>query len=110
LVPVEGHGRLQAEGVARPQAGGAGSGLQEAPPEGRRVLRIDVQLEAVLAGVAGARDERRAAVHLALPEAVVAERRGAGGERLEDLLLLGTLEGDQRPAVALVDDLRLNSI
>src|SRR5215210_4994341 len=59
LVPVEGHGRFQAEGVARAQPRRAGPGLHQAPPESGRVLRIDVQLEAVLAGVAGARDERR---------------------------------------------------
>ena len=64
---VQGHPRLQAKRVAAGQPGGNQAELlaggHEGTPQRFRFRRVDVQFEAVLAGVAGPPDE-----HGALPE------------------------------------------
>ena len=68
----------------------------------------DEDLEAVLAGVAGARDRAADAGDLAVREPVVLDRAEIdAGQRLEDLPRLRPLHGDQRVAIARVDDRRV---
>ena len=62
VVAVERHLRLEAQRVARAEAARLHAGVDELAQDARRVLGRDVDLEAVLAGVAGARDDRRRAV------------------------------------------------
>ncbi len=62
FVAVEGHGGLEAEGVARAEAAGEdaelGAGLEDLAPDAGAggLVGGDVDLEAVFAGVAGAGD------------------------------------------------------
>src|SRR5690242_15855445 len=87
LVAVEAIAGLQAQGVARAEARRQQAmrlaGIQHGVPEGGDLIGRAVQLEAVLAGVAGARDEAGDAGDRARRGVVVADgvQRG-GGERL----------------------------
>ena len=68
-------------------------------PHRQRVLPLEEQLEAVLPGVAGARDERRLATGMALGDGVVAQAAQVHvGQRLEQLRGARTLDGDERGA------------
>ena len=107
LVAVQRHAGLEPKGVAAAQA----AGLE---PEGlarhadRLPQRLCVgcqaeQLEAVFAGVAGARDEALDPGHLAGRGVVVTEDVEVGvGEGLEELRRSGTLGRDQARGVAAV--------
>ena len=57
LVAVEAHPRFEPQRVARPEPHGRGACFDEAPPDARRVVGRTVELEAVLARIAGARDD-----------------------------------------------------
>ena len=59
VVAIEVHGRLQAQGVAGAEAAGGDPLRQELLPEGQARVALQQQLEAVLAGVAGAGREDR---------------------------------------------------
>ncbi len=108
LVAVERHAGLQAERVARPEpdgdeARGAAGRDERVPHRGPR-RRVHEELEAVLAGVAGACDEGRDPGHASLRDPVVVDRSQVEvGERGQDPRRLGTLDGDeggrQRPVV-----------
>lgn len=107
LVAVQRHARLQAERVpagqtARDQPRGLARPGQCLPqPDG--VLRLHEQLEAVLAGVAGARDQRRDAGDRSGQTGVVLQAVQIGvGERREDARGLGALHGEQRVGVPVV--------
>ena len=107
VVAVQHHAGLEAERVARPEAGGQEavrrSRLDDAAPERARRVRGDEDLEAVLAGVPGAGDDRRDSVHRPFGEAVERHLREVDrGERLEDRLGLRSLQGQQRELVAQV--------
>src|SRR5690606_4112838 len=103
LVAVEAERRLQAKGIARAQAAGPGSGLDERRPQRLRVLGAAEELEAVLAGVAGPRHDGRLAGEVRLGEAEVADRGEVDrGEWLQGGLRPGTLESQEGQAVAVV--------
>ena len=61
LVPVKRHGRFEAKGVTRSEAAGshvlAVAGREECLPDLLGGVGLDNQLEAVLAGIAGAAEE-----------------------------------------------------
>ncbi|CAM5645346.1 hypothetical protein SAURM35S_07265 [Streptomyces aurantiogriseus] len=110
LVPVQRHARLQAQRVPAGQAAGdqadALAGLGQGLPQLHRVLRLHEQLEAVLTGVAGARDQRRDPGDGAGQPGVVLQTVEVGvGEGREDARGLGTLDGDQRVVVPVVTHL-----
>ena len=58
VVAVEVEADLEAQRVARAEADGRGAGGENGVPHRGRVRRVDEQLDAVLAGVAGAGDQR----------------------------------------------------
>src|SRR5690606_11120709 len=58
VLAIEVHARFQAQGVARAQAGRPDPRLQQRVPERDRLVLRQHHLEAVLAGVAGARQEQ----------------------------------------------------
>src|ERR1700680_3468846 len=110
LVAIERHGRLEPQRVAGAEArrhqAVRRAGGEQAPPDLRRPFRLEVELEAVLARIAGPRQDRRHPGHLAAQEAVVAQAGDSGGgERLEEAEGPRPLRGEQREAVALVGDL-----
>ena len=102
VVAVKIHAGLQAQRVARAQtAGGDPEGVQAAPRR-YRVRRRHHDLEAVLAGVAGARHEPGA--QFAAENTSQRQRRGGlgRGEQLRGLgARLGTLHGEHRQIRAL---------
>ena len=122
---VERHARLEAERVAAREPArhdARAAGLAERLPQPLRPAGRDVQLEAVLAGVAGARDEHGLALELGGDRAVVLERRDGGGEvlpvvagaldaealrLLQDLERVGPLDRDERDVVGLVEHVGL---
>src|SRR5690606_41612715 len=73
LVAVAAERRLQAEGVARPEAAGPGAALEQRIPKRLRIPGPAEDFEAVLAGVTGAREDRGLARHLRLGEAEEAD-------------------------------------
>ena len=81
VVAVEVEADLQAQRVAGGQAGRRRAAAQQLVPERRRVARGEQQLDAVLARVAGAADQRR---HGRRACAAPSKRAGSGavGERL----------------------------
>src|ERR1044072_7543177 len=102
------------ESAAGAEAGGLdavlGAGLEEALPQRRRRVGVDVELEAVLAGVAGARDDGAMAVDGARCEAVVLQCREVEvGQRLQDLHRLRPLQREERVAVGDVFHLGVTS-
>jgi hypothetical protein len=101
LVAVERHPGLEAERVARPQPGGHDTGIPagggERLPDLGAAPPVHEHLEAVLAGVARPRDERRHARDLALGDGVVLEPVQVDvGQRRQDLRGAGPLDRDQR--------------
>ena len=74
VVAVERVADLEPQRVARAEAGRRRAGADQRLPDGRRVLGREQQLDAVLARVAGAADERLAPATIALGEAEA--RRG----------------------------------
>ena len=106
VVPVEAHPHLEAKRVAAAEAGGGdAAGGHEGFPHPLRVHGGEVQLEAVLAGVAGARDGAVDAGTGAGGEVVVADRvEGDIAKRLQDLLRLRSLHGKEGDVVGIVRD------
>ena len=102
VVAVECHPHLEAQRVAAAEGdGGDRAGLHQRLPELHGVLGAVVQLEAVLAGVAGARERHRDASDCGLGEPVVLDLVEVHRhERLQDLLRLGSLHGEQSDVVA----------
>src|ERR1043166_1264376 len=98
VVAVERHPHLEAERVAGAESRRRhASRADERFPDRRRITIVEVELEAVLAGVAGAGDDARAARDDAFGEVVVADlREVAPGERLENRRRLGALEREER--------------
>ena len=71
--------------------------FEQRVPDRQRVGPVEEQLEAVLAGVAGARDERRLAARVALGDGVVLERGQVDvRQRPEQLRRTRALDGDER--------------
>ena len=111
LVAVQRHAGLKAQRVARGQPAGpqvVAARLGHRLPDRHGVARGDEQLEAVLAGVAGPRDQRVDPGDRAGQDRVVLQvgERGVG-EPGQDLLRLRSLDGDQRVRVGPVVDGRL---
>ena len=109
VVAVQAHGGFEAQRVARPQAGGHQPvGLprfEQRVPQLRGELRRHKNLEAVFAGVAGARHRGPYAGHFPVREPVVLHAGEIDGrERLHDAQGLGPLHGDERVAGARIDD------
>ena len=71
VIAVQRHFRLETQGVARAEAAGLDAAVDERAEHARTVLRLAVDLEAVFAGVTGARNDRRRAVHDSSGESVV---------------------------------------
>ena len=116
LVPVERQRRLEAQRVARAEADrrdrpiGAPR-LEQRVPERAACRRADVELEAVLAGVAGARDQD-AARRRPSPRRSGSARSAASDARasaLEDRRRARPLQREQRELGAAVDDLALRA-
>ena len=110
LMAVEGHGGLQPQRVARAQAAGNQPvvlpRLQERVPQGGRVGIGAVELEAVLAGVACARDEALDPRHRHLrDERIVARGRLLIADLGKDGPGLGALQGELGHVVAHVGQL-----
>ena len=78
VVAVEVVVDLQAQCVARAEADGVHAGLDQRVPHRDRVVGVEQQLDAVLAGVARAGDEQR---RRRRPRAAAVEARRAGGRR-----------------------------
>src|SRR6266851_3957140 len=101
LVPVQRETRLEPERVAGPQADRLQAlglaGLEQRVPHARRVGARDEDLEAVLAGIPGARDRRHRAGHLRRGHTegddVVDVHRG---DAAQDLRRARTLRRDER--------------
>jgi hypothetical protein len=90
VVAVQAQARLQAQRVARAEAGGLDLGLRE--QRARRALGVvgrHRDLEAVLAGVARARDEARAAGELEAAAGHEGERGDAGVRRASAVTAFG---------------------
>src|SRR5690242_12944251 len=76
VVAVERHPHLQTQRVARAETGRRHApSADEYLPDRRSITVVEVKLEAVLAGVSGARDDRRRPRDLALREVIVADAR-----------------------------------
>src|ERR1043165_1734739 len=112
VVAVEGHFRLEAQRVARAEAARLDvAGLDELAEDPLRLRRREVELEAVLAGVAGAGDDGIDAVDVAAREAVVLDRTEVDvDERLEVALRVRALERELRVVRALVPDFRIHAL
>ena len=100
LVAVERHPGLESERVPRAEAHrnavGGLDGAQQHVPELDRPAGLDEDLEAVLARIAGSRDEGRDPGHLALRDGVVAQGRQVDpGQRGEDRDGPRPLDGQQ---------------
>ena len=111
VVAVEAHRRLEAQRVARAEAARDQPVVLARPARSafhsaRRELRRHEDLEAVLAGVAGARDGAADAGHLAVREPVVLDgpSRSTAVSDWTIAARLRPLHGDERVAVARVDD------
>jgi hypothetical protein len=100
---------LEAQGVAGGQAGGLPAAAGEVVPQRRRIARLAEQLDAVLAGVAGAADERRAAGQRA-PRGAEARGQRRIGHRLDDLARPRALDGEHRVPLVGVADLGLGEL
>src|SRR5205807_1145357 len=78
LVPVEGHLRLEPQGVARPKPARLDPELlarvEDRVPGSLGFRRIDIDFEPVLARVPGAGDAGRDAADLAVDEPVITDR------------------------------------
>ena len=75
------------------------AGVEQRVPHGQRILPVEEQLEAVLAGVAGAGDERRLAARVAFGDGVVLEPGEVNvRQRPEQLCRARALDGHQRGA------------
>ena len=108
VVAVEAHARFEAEGVARAEAARDDvdglARLEQREPHLVGLRGRDEDLEAVLAGVAGARDGRADVGDFPVAEPVVLQAREVdAGKRLEHVHRFGTLHGDERIARARVD-------
>jgi hypothetical protein len=86
---------LEAQGVARCQAGGRRAAAGQLVPQRRRVAGVAQHLDAVLARVAGAADERRAPGQRA-PRGGEARGQRRIGHRLDDLAGPRALDGEHR--------------
>src|SRR5256884_4257909 len=102
LVAIEGHRGFESERVARGEAAGkyavgraVATGVEHLLPESFGPVRRGVDLEAVLARVARARDDRGHAVNTALAEVVILYLfEWRPGERLKYAERFGALERD----------------
>src|SRR5207237_80005 len=75
VVTVERHAHLEPQRVARAESGRSHlAGGHEGLPDGKRRVVVDVELEAVFAGVAGARNNCATSRKLTLGEMIVADR------------------------------------
>src|SRR5690606_28961484 len=112
LVPVERHAGLEAQRVAGSEAARhesrTGAGLRERLPERRGGIRIEVELETVLARVARARHEHLVAAEVARDGALVAQSVELWDvealDAPQDLLGARRLQGDEGDVVGLVVD------
>ena len=104
VVAVEVHAGLQAQRVARAEAAGGDAQRIQAAPRRHRIRGRQHDLEAVLAGVAGARDEPCAEL---APDESLERERGGGLRRAQQLRRLGArlraLHGEHRQVRALAD-------
>ena len=110
VVAVEGHPHLEAERVAAAESGGGDVAvLHEGVPDVGGVGDIEVELKAIFARVAGARDDHGALAgdHPLLEVVVLDGVEVDVGEFLENLLRLGALEGEQGNAIGDVFELRV---
>lgn len=114
-MPVQRHARLQAQGVPAGQTTGDESDgrtrVGQRLPHLLGVARRHEQLEAVLAGVSGARDEGGDTGDRAGQARVVLQAVEIGvGEGLQNPRRLGALDGDQRVGVPVVADDRVEAV
>ena len=108
VVAVQPHRGFEAQRVARAEAArddvGRPARLEQRLPHAVGHVRRHEDLEAVLAGVAGARDRGAGAGHFAVREPVVADVAEIdAGQRLQDFARGRPLQRDQRVAAARVD-------
>jgi hypothetical protein len=97
VMAVEAQAGFQAEGVAGAQAGGLHFGLgQQGTGQGHGLVLVDRDLEAVLAGVARARDEAVGTGQLEAAAGHEGELADAGVQAAERRHGLGALQGQQR--------------
>src|SRR5258708_3595430 len=96
IVAVQGHPGFEPQRVARAEAAGLDpTGSEEFAPDPRCHERRHVDLEAIFAGIARARDDGRRAIHLAEGEPVVLDRAEVDvGQRLQEALGVGALQGE----------------
>ena len=110
LVPVQGQGSFQTQGIPGAQAGGLGAQLHQAVPQPGGILALYIDLIAQrLAGVAGLGHAGRMTFQRQRVQGVF-YRFGEGlsaGEHLQHLAALGTLDGNGRPILGDVGDLHI---
>src|SRR5829696_1004067 len=100
LVAVEAHSSLQTQRVPGTQPGGADAQIYEAPPDTRRTVWREVDLEPVLARVARTRDDGRNALYFPFGEPEGFEGGEVRvGEVLQELFCLRALQRQERPVV-----------
>ena len=103
LVAVQREADLEPQGVAGAEPAGDDAGVEQLGPDRRRHLGVQQQLDPVLAGVAGAADQRRAAADPDVGDAHPRRQldpEGAG----EDGAGVRALDGEHRVAVGDVAD------
>src|SRR5262249_18781409 len=88
VVAIERHLGFEPESVARRQAAGQNAvwlaRFENLVPDAIRFIRIEIDLKAVFASVAGSRDDRRDAVNVAALEPVIFDRgERDAGQRLK---------------------------
>ena len=103
VVAVEVEADLEAQRVARGEAGGHAPRVQQRVPAARRGLGRCQHLDAVLAGVARAAHERLGAVDVR-GSAVMRVGRSPSAMASDDLARLRALDGEHRVAVVRVGD------
>src|SRR5438132_7174291 len=109
VIAIEPESRFEAQGVASAQPGRsnpvAAAFLEQGPPEPGGVAIGAEDFEAVLAGVAGARNDGGNAGDLALDKGVIAQRTQVlVGKALDEGDRMGSLDAEQRPVPADVED------
>ena len=109
LVAVQRQPRLEAQRVARTEAGGGDPGVDQALPPLLGRAHRDVQLDAVLTCVAGARDPAPLAVDVERRDPEPAHLRVVGCDRREPGTRLGPLHREHDTVGGDVDDRALPS-
>ena len=105
VVAVEVEADLEAQRVARAEAGRRRAARDERVPDRAGVAGRDEQLDAVLAGVAGAADERGAPATCGSTRGEALGQRAPSASAGDDLARARALHGEHRVVVEAVGDL-----